>query len=121
MGTLTKNDYISILNYYNIEMNKDMSSLEIKNKAESILANKLCKCIKKVDTNSGSESRAIAICRDAIIKKKGLDIFSFTCKNKAKLIPKKNTKINLVKTKSKTKSKTKKNKRSSKKLNKFKL
>jgi hypothetical protein len=117
MGTLTKNDYVSILNYYNIEMNKDMSSLEIKNKAESILASKLCKCIKKVDTKSGSESRAIAICRDAVIQKKGLDIFSFTCKNKAKLIPKKNTKINLIK----TKSKTKKNKRSSKKLKKINL
>ena len=117
MGSLTKNDYISILNYYNIEINKDMSSLEIKNKAESILASKLCKCIKNVDTNSGSESRAIAICRDAVIQKKGLDIFSFTCKNKAKLIPKKNTKINLIK----TKSKTKKNKRISKKLKKINL
>lgn len=121
MGTLTKNDYVSILNYYNIEINKDMSLVDIKNKAENILASKLCKCIKKIDKNSDSETRAIAICRDAVIQKKGLDIFSFTCKNKAKLIPKKNTKINLVKTKSKTKSKTKKNKRSSKKLKKNKL
>jgi len=116
MGTLTKNDYVSILNYYNIEINKDMSLLDIKNKAENILASKLCKCIKKIDKNSDSETRAIAICRDAVIQKKGLDIFSFTCKNKAKLIPKKNTKINLVK----TNSKTKKNKRSSKKLKKLK-
>ena len=112
---LTNKDYLSILNYYNKPIPK--TQILIKQEAEHIMATKLCKCIKNVDTNSGSESRAIAICRDAVIQKKGLDIFSFTCKNKAKLIPKKNTKINLIK----TKSKTKKNKRISKKLKKINL
>ena len=48
MGILTKSDYEKILNYYNIPFSSSESSKQIKNKAEEILAEKLCKCIKKV-------------------------------------------------------------------------
>ena len=53
MGILTKSDYEKILNYYNIPFSTSDSSKQIKSKAEEILADKLCKCIKKVkeDTN----------------------------------------------------------------------
>ena len=97
MNYLTKKDYISILKYYNIQMNEDTPIEDIKHKAETILASKLCKCIKKIDNKPKNESRAIALCRNAVIQKKGFDIFKFTCKNKSKLIPKKNTKTRLVK------------------------
>jgi len=99
MNYLTNEDYISILNYYKIPVNENMSQDEIKNKAEKILASKLCKCIKKVDKTNKSESRAISICRNAVIQKKGYEIYRFTCKNNPSLIPKKNTKTKIVKRK----------------------
>lgn len=99
MDILSMDDYNSILNYYKIPISENMSNKEIKNKAEHILASKLCKCIKNVDKKNKSEKKAIAICRDAVIQQKGFDIFRFSCKNKAKIIPKKNTKISLIKRK----------------------
>jgi hypothetical protein len=110
MENLTKNDYHSILKYYKINVDENMSNDDIKKRAENILASKLCKCIKKVDKNRTNESRAIALCRNTVIQRKGFDIFKFTCKNKARLIPKKNTKITLIKRKI-----NKKNKRTSRK------
>ena len=104
MGILKQNDYVKILDYYNIPISPKDSSKTIKNKAENILAEKLCKCIKKVkksdnvDTNgyndddndddnlSESESKAIAICSSSIFEKKGLERGLFDCKKKPKLI-----------------------------------
>lgn len=85
---LNKNDYISILQYYNIH-HSDKSLIEIKNLAEEIIADKLCSCIKKVKPETKNESRAIAICRSSIINKKGFKINRFTCKKKTKLFDKK--------------------------------
>ena len=48
-----------------------------------ILANKLCSCIKKVD--SKDEKRSIAICVNSMFKKRGLKLQRFTCK-KPKII-----------------------------------
>jgi hypothetical protein len=76
-----------------------MSKEDIQDKAEKKLASKLCKCIKKVDKKSKNESRAISICRNAVIQKKGYEIFRFSCKNKPKLLPKKNTKVNIIRRK----------------------
>jgi hypothetical protein len=82
---LSKNDYKSILNYYKI--NSDNSTpLQIKNAAESILATKLCRCIKKVDPTLKNESTAIAICTNSILKKKHLKSFRFTCKKKVSFL-----------------------------------
>jgi|688.fasta_scaffold461782_2 hypothetical protein len=97
MGILKKNDYIKILNYYNIPITPTDSSKTIKNKAEEILADKLCKCIKKVkktddendtdiDTQSDAESKAIGICSDSIFRRKGLKHSGFTCKKRPKFI-----------------------------------
>jgi hypothetical protein len=102
MGLLNQNDYIKILNYYDIPISPKDSSKTIKNKAETILAEKLCKCIKKVkksdsidadgdnhdnnNTPSESESKAIAICSNSIFEKKGLERGLFDCKKKPRLI-----------------------------------
>ena len=99
MGILNQNDYIKILNYYDITISPKDSSKTIKHKAETILAEKLCKCIKKVkksdsvnasgddnDDSSESESKAIAICSNSIFEKKGLDRGLFDCKKKPRLI-----------------------------------
>ena len=55
---LTKEDYIKILNFYNITYRKNNFN-HIKRKAENILADKLCRCIKRVKTPSDKdENRA---------------------------------------------------------------
>jgi hypothetical protein len=99
MGLLKQNDYIKILNYYDIPISSKDSSKTIKHKAENILAEKLCKCIKKVKknddeheddnenkTSSNDESKAIAICSNSIFEKKGLERGLFDCKKKPRLI-----------------------------------
>ena len=80
---LTKEDYIKILNYYNINYYKK-SSKYIKRKAETILADKLCKCIKKVNNNNDNsdESRAIGICKNSVLTKKHLTVGKFSCKKR---------------------------------------
>ena len=85
---LTKKDYLDILSFYNIKIKKGTSLSIIKSKAEDLLANKLCKCIKKVDTPN--ESRAIAICKNSVMTKKNLGFYKFKCKNTAKFIKNKN-------------------------------
>ena len=94
---LSNNDYKSILNYYKINF-ENLSSKQIKNNAEYILATKLCKCIKKVDPTLKNESNAIALCRDSVVRKKNLKIYRFTCKKRAKLIED-SSKTKLTKTK----------------------
>jgi hypothetical protein len=87
MGILNKSDYEKILNYYNIPFSTSDSSKQIKNKAEEILADKLCKCIKKVkeDTNDPDkdEGRAIGICNDTprLHVKKNHGCYGFMEKN----------------------------------------
>ena len=99
MDNLTNEDYLSILKYYNVNIHEKMKENDIKHRAENILANKLCKCIKKVSKKNRNENGAIALCRKTVIQRKGLDIFNFACKNKNILISKKNTKIKLIKKK----------------------
>ena len=104
MGLLKHHDYVKILNYYDMPISAKDSSKSIKHKAEDILAEKLCKCIKKVKKNdrqgedsddgnddnkntlSESESKAIAICSNSIFEKKGLERGLFDCKKKPRLI-----------------------------------
>jgi hypothetical protein len=94
MTELTNNDYKKILEYYNKPIPK--SKRLLKNQAEKLLANKLCRCIKKVDKEN--EARSIGICTKTIINNKGFTRGKFTCKKKQT--------INLSKTKN---NKTKKN------------
>lgn len=84
---LTTKDYISILKFYKKSIPKTRRAL--KKQAESILAEKLCRCIKKVGLDE--ESRSIGICSKSIFKLKGLSRGRFTCKNKMKVDLKKMT------------------------------
>ena len=98
---LSKNDFMSILKYYKIN-SENLSPLQIKNKAESILATKLCRCIKKVDPTlkNKNEQKAIAICTNSILKKKHLKSFRFTCKKRVRFLEQQGNKdgTKLVKT-----------------------
>jgi hypothetical protein len=101
---LTDKDYKIILKYYNINT-ENLSKIEIQEKAESILAEKMCRCIKKLDSynsrkkNKLSESNIISICKKSVLSNKNIKNYSFTCKKKQKFIPKKGTNIVLIKTK----------------------
>ena len=77
---MNNNDYIQLLNYYNVPIPK--SKKLIKEEGEKILALKLCKCIKKVNTNDTNEPRAIGICTKTIFNRKGLTRGKFKCKGK---------------------------------------
>jgi hypothetical protein len=87
---LTKKDYITILQFYKIDIPK--STKLLKKYAEKIMAKKLCKCIKSVE--SVDESRAIGICTRTIFNNKGYTRGEFTCKKNqtVKLIKKQNKK-----------------------------
>lgn len=75
---LTKKDYVNILKFYKMDIPKSVRLLKIQ--AEKILAEKLCKCIKKLDTEF--EEKAIAICSKAIFNNKNLQRGKFSCKGK---------------------------------------
>lgn len=77
-STLTNKDYISILKYYNKKIPK--SKIVIKIQAEKIMAQKLCKCIKKIDPIY--EAKSIGICTKTIFTRKGLTRGQFQCKKK---------------------------------------
>ena len=77
---MNNNDYIQLLHYYNIPI--PGSKKLIKEEGEKILALKLCKCIKKVNTKDNNEPRAIGICTKTIFNRKGLTRGKFKCKGK---------------------------------------
>jgi hypothetical protein len=83
MSKLSVSDYKRILEYYELEIPKGERLL--KNKAEAILSEKLCSCIKKVDKGATNESKAIAICTQNIFNKRGFKRGKFTCKKKRSL------------------------------------
>ena len=107
---LTIADYKSILMYYDISYKK-MSDKKIKTAAENILANKLCRCIKKVKKK---QKNPVGICKSSVINKKNLKIGRFTCKKKAKILRNKKTRKVIIKTKSKILKNKKKKSKSSK-------
>lgn len=78
---LTNKDYISILKFYKMSIPKTRRAL--KKQAETVLAEKLCRCIKKVGLDE--EARSIGICSKSIFKLKGLSRGRFTCKDKMKV------------------------------------
>ena len=79
--SLSKTDYIKILKFYNIRIPNTTKTM--KNKAEQILAEKLCKCIKNVGVNN--EPKAIGICTRTVINNKGLYRGTFRCIKKHSL------------------------------------
>ncbi len=99
-SNLTKKDYISILNYYKTSIPKTRYLL--KKKAENLLGEKLCRCIKKI----GEEPRSIGICTKAVFKNKGLSRGKFTCKKKFHVDVKKMDKYTKMNMKTKKKRRT---------------
>ena len=88
---MTHGDYLAILSFYNKDTSK-LSKIAVRRTAEKILAEKLCRCIKKVKKNDEkkNEPRAIAICVDSVLKKKKLRTHGFTCKKQPRLLGSKN-------------------------------
>lgn len=105
---LTLSDYKTVLDYYSINYDK-MKKNKIISTAEDILATKLCRCIKKVTKPKEKETRAIGICRNSVIRKKGISIHKFRCKKKPKLISFNKTKKKLKKYKKNLTIKNRKN------------
>jgi len=81
VSKITRGDYKKILSYYKMRLPKKNKTL--KQKAEKLLATKLCKCIKKVGLKN--EQRSIAICTNSIFTRKGLRRGKFTCKKRARV------------------------------------
>jgi len=94
---LSNKDYLDILKYYKIKTT-NLNNKQIKSRAENILANKLCRCIKKIDGYPQNESKAIAVCNKSILNKKGIKGSNIKCKGKPKILLSKK-KLNLVKNK----------------------
>ena len=88
---LTKQDYIDILNFYTINFSEDLPIKLLKKMTEKIIAEKLCRCIKKVPNEGLPESRAIGICNNSVVQKKNLAIYKFSCKKKKELKLKNNS------------------------------
>jgi hypothetical protein len=80
---MTKTDYEKILSYYKIPFT-ELSTRELKQTAEDILATKLCKCIKAVEKQVGTQN-AIALCTSSVFGKKGLKYFDMSCRGRAQL------------------------------------
>ena len=91
MLPLTFSDYRDILYYYNIDIDA-LPKKQIRLQAEEILAEKLCRCIKKVNVIRKDKSRSIAICKNSVIKRKGLATAGFKCKRKPRLMKFRKTK-----------------------------
>jgi hypothetical protein len=88
MSELTNNDYKQILEYYKKTIPKSRRLL--KKNAEQILAEKLCKCIKKIEPEN--EARSIGICTKTIFNRKGYTRGKFKCKGKRSVTVKKTIK-----------------------------
>lgn len=120
---LTHKDYVAILEHYNVDIPKKrtkqtkrkrkgkyrtiVDKKKTRKVAEDVLAGKLCKCIKSVQSSFESRTRknrnalrkrnktrkqplnegaAIGICRKNIFKNRGIDFNRFVCKKRAKLL-----------------------------------
>lgn len=89
MSELTKNDYVNILELYKLPIPKSLRLIQ--KKAEKIMAQKLCKCIKAVDVNN--EPKSIGICTKTIFNSKGYTRGKFKCRDKQKVSFRKTLKI----------------------------
>ena len=93
--TLNRKDYENILEFYKIKIPKSYN--EVRDKAEYMLANKLCRCIKKVRKTVKKEGQAIAICKKSVLHRKGVGNYKFKCKKTPRLLKGKNTTRKLFK------------------------
>ena len=82
---LSRDEYIDILKYYGTQFDISASKKILRIMCEKIIAEKLCRCIKKIQNVNPDEPRAIAICNNSVVLKKHLRIHGFTCKKKREL------------------------------------
>ena len=67
---LKKEDYVDILKFYNINFSENLPIKILKKMTEKLIAEKLCRCIKKVPNEGKPESRAIGICNWSVVQKR---------------------------------------------------
>ncbi len=85
-STLTKKDYVSILQFYKQKIPRTMRNL--KKKAELFMSTNLCKCIKKLEKQKNP--RAIGICTKAVVNNKGFTRGKFKCRYRKNITLRKN-------------------------------
>lgn len=77
--SLSQKDFKTILEYYGKKI--PSSAKQIREEAENILSQKLCRCIKKVKkTQRITESQSTGICKTSVLHKKNVGIYGFQCK-----------------------------------------
>jgi len=82
MTTLSQKDFKTILEYYN--KNIPSSAKQIREEAEKILSQKLCRCIKKIKKSQKlSEAQTTGICKTSVLHKKNVAIHGFQCKKRS--------------------------------------
>ncbi len=82
---LTKKDYEKILKYYGVDIPNKTPLRKIRQNAEQLLANKLCRCIKGVRYKTGVIKRVnnpVAVCSNAVLTRRGLTYSRITCKRR---------------------------------------
>ena len=82
MTKINARDYIKILQFYNKPI--PTSRRLVQKHAEKILAEKMCRCIKKLDPVN--EARSIGICSKSIFNNKGYTRGKFSCKKRQHVI-----------------------------------
>lgn len=100
---LTSSDYARLLSHYGYSVPRTrknrVNTRKSKEILRGVLADKLCRCIKKVQkTSKLREPAAIAICNKSVFSKKGLRHYRFKCKPKATLRKKKGSRHFVTKT-----------------------
>jgi len=90
---LTRGDYLKILHHYQPDTRKipasRLTTKYVKERAHRILAEKLCRCLKKVSNNTNTDSdegRQIAYCTRSIFKNRCLRHHGFRCKTQKRRI-----------------------------------
>lgn len=103
MNALSKKDFRTILKHYKLKVPR--TKKKTRKKAISVMAGKLCRCIKKVQKKKNKKTRkkykknvSTAICTSSIFKKRGLVRAKFNCKKTPRLLQNKKTKRYLSKT-----------------------
>jgi hypothetical protein len=84
---LNATDYKKILEYYKLKIPTRSTTLSnLKKRAEKALVDKICNCTKKLKSQM-SETKAIGVCVNSVLKKKKLMYHRFTCKKPSHFIP----------------------------------
>ena len=83
---LNAQDYKKILEYYKLKIPTRSTLSNLKKRAEKALVEKICNCTKKLKSQM-SETKAIGVCANSVLKKKKLIYDRFTCKKPSHFIP----------------------------------